>query len=88
MTGSGIFGALHVANLQRRRIESFIGGNRDAGTVALFGNTTTKNCSPQGVFPGHYHLVNPEWKKNGDQTFGISPEEVFERMQKIMAALG
>ena len=56
--------------------------------LAIFGKTTTRNWSPQGEFPGHYHIVNPEWKKDGDQTFGISPEEVFGKVQEIVSELG
>ncbi|MBD3290492.1 hypothetical protein GF337_16935 [candidate division KSB1 bacterium] len=56
--------------------------------LAIFGRTTTKNWSPQGVFPGHYHIVNPDWKKDGDQTFGISPKDVFAKVRGILAELG
>lgn len=51
-------------------------------SVAVFGGTSPKAWSPQGVFPGHHHLANPDWDGRSD-SFGISPEAVFEKVREI-----
>jgi heptosyltransferase-2 len=53
-------------------------------SLAIFGNTSVAKWSPQGYFPQHYHLVNPEWKKQSDNRFGITPEAVFQKVLDIL----
>lgn len=53
-------------------------------SLAIFGNTSVAKWSPQGYFPQHYHLVNPEWKKQSDNRFGITPEAVFQKVLEIL----
>jgi ADP-heptose:LPS heptosyltransferase len=56
-------------------------------SLALFGNTTWQIWSPEGFFPKHYHLVNPQWKRMSDNSFGISPHEAFHKTLKILEDL-
>lgn len=53
-------------------------------SLAIFGNTSYEIWSPEGAFPGHYHLFNPNWKQMSDDSFGITPEEVFSKVQHIL----
>lgn len=55
-------------------------------SVAVFGGTSPKFWSPQGVFPNHHHLVNPGWDGRSD-SFGIPPQAVFEKVQEILTRL-
>jgi ADP-heptose:LPS heptosyltransferase len=57
-------------------------------SLAIFGNTTWEIWSPEGFFPQHYHMVNPNWKRMSDNSFGISPEETFQRVLEILESLG
>ena len=63
--------------------------------LALFGFTgAPKLWSPQGVFKHHYHLHNEDFakdKRNKDDegnTFGISPEDAFKKVESIFMELG
>ena len=56
----------------------------DIPALAIFGNTPPEKWSPQGYFPHHYHLHNPDWKTMSDNRFGITPEIAF---QKVLAIL-
>jgi len=53
-------------------------------SLAIFGNTSPEVWSPEGVFPHHYHLYNPDWERMSDNSFGIAPEEVFCKVQDIL----
>jgi len=53
-------------------------------SLAIFGNTNPKIWSPEGVFPHHYHLHNPNWKQTPNDSFGITPEEVFSKVEQIL----
>ena len=53
-------------------------------SLAIFGNTNWKIWSPEGYFPHHYHLVNPDWKPKSDNSFGITPGETFQKVVAIM----
>lgn len=59
----------------------------DTPALALFGPTSPTVWSPHGVIPFHYHLYNPTWEKNSNQTFGITPEESFNKVQEILTEL-
>ena len=52
-------------------------------SLAVFGGTSPKFWSPQGVFPKHYHMVNTNWDGRSDN-FGIPPETVFEKVLEIL----
>ncbi len=52
-------------------------------TISLFGHSGVKVWSPQDVFPLHYHLFNPESKPGPDMTFGIRPEDAFDKLQAL-----
>lgn len=52
--------------------------------LAIFGNTSLDVWSPEGVFPYHYHLYNPNRKQMSDDTYGITSEEVFHKVQNIL----
>lgn len=54
-------------------------------TIALFGKISASCWSPQGCFPHHYHLLKPH--APDDTTLGISPEEVFSKMQQLLDEL-
>ena len=56
----------------------------DTPSLAIFGNTSPKTWSPQGLFPNHYHLYNPEGVQARDNRFGISPEDVFQKTVSII----
>jgi len=52
-------------------------------TIAIFGGRTSPvSWSPAQVFSHHHHLYNPDNKK-GDDSFGISPEEVIKKIKEI-----
>jgi heptosyltransferase-2 len=53
-------------------------------SLAIFGMTSPKAWSPQGVFENHYHLHNPNWEFNRSFDFGITPEEAFEKTKEIL----
>jgi len=53
-------------------------------SLAIFGNTSPVHWSPAGVFPHHYHVCNPDWNRMSDNNFGITPEEVFRKVQNIL----
>ncbi|MEJ2098265.1 MAG: glycosyltransferase family 9 protein [Deltaproteobacteria bacterium] len=57
----------------------------EAPSLAIFGNTSWRIWSPQEAFPNHYHLVNPAWRPMSDNSFGITPEEAFEKVLRILA---
>ena len=56
-------------------------------SLAVFGNTPPEKWSPQGFFPWHYHLVSPDRKRRTDNHFGITPEEVFQKVLAVLAEL-
>ncbi|HHE37705.1 MAG TPA: glycosyltransferase family 9 protein [Candidatus Cloacimonetes bacterium] len=53
-------------------------------SLAFFGRTSALEWSPEGFVPNHFHLTNPDYKYNGDQSFGISPEDAFRKFCEIM----
>lgn len=52
-------------------------------SLAVFGATSPKFWSPAGVFPNHYHMVNPNWDGRSDD-FGVSAEAVFKKVRGIL----
>lgn len=55
----------------------------DVPSLAIFGMTSPKAWSPQGVFENHYHLHNPHWQFNQEFDFGITPEVAFDKTKEI-----
>jgi heptosyltransferase-2 len=53
-------------------------------TIALFGKLNPSNWSPASVFSHHHHLHNPDFPSDKDFTFGITPEEVMEKVRGNM----
>lgn len=51
-------------------------------SIAIFGNTNPANWSPD--FPGHHYLFNPGFDSRYDNSFGISPEQVFDKLVKLI----
>jgi len=51
--------------------------------IAIFGSSAASAWSPQGVFADHYH-VQKNFDKD-DTTFGISPQDVFDKVTKVLA---
>jgi ADP-heptose:LPS heptosyltransferase len=54
-------------------------------TIAIFARAPTAAWSPEGIFPLHYHLKNEI--QPGDQIFGSTPEEAYEKVELILAEL-
>jgi len=59
----------------------------DIPSLAIFGNTPPEKWSPQGFFPSHYHLYNPTRENDSENHFGISPQEAFDKVVKILSEL-
>jgi len=59
----------------------------DAPALAIFGSTSPKKWSAEGFFPGHYHLFNSEWDKASGNHFGITPEDVYQKVASILEEL-
>ncbi len=53
-------------------------------TLALFGSTDPVTWSPASVFKTHHHIVNKENDSFHDNTFGISPEETYQKVKEII----
>ena len=53
-------------------------------SLAIFGRTSPLVWSPQGYAPNHYHINNPDYKYNGDQRFGVSPDSVYAKIIDIL----
>lgn len=53
-------------------------------TLALFGNTDPAVWSPASEYKHHFHLYNPKFDSSQDNSFGISPEDVFNELQRIL----
>lgn len=52
-------------------------------TLAFFGNTSPESWSPASAFPHHHHLFVPGDYRN-DNSFGITPEAAFEKVQALL----
>jgi ADP-heptose:LPS heptosyltransferase len=53
-------------------------------TLAIFGPTDPVVWSPASVFEYHHHLHSPGFDSRRDDSFGISPEMAFEKVQEIL----
>jgi len=53
--------------------------------IALFARASTAPWSPEGVFQHHYHIKKE--MQLGDPTFGITPEDVYEKFEMLLAEL-
>lgn len=53
-------------------------------TLAIFGNTNPSDWSPASKYSHHFHLYHPDFDSSRDQSFGISVEEAFEEVQRII----
>lgn len=54
-------------------------------TLAIFGPTDPVVWSPASVFEHHHHLHCPGFDSKRDDSFGISPEMAFEKVQEILS---
>ncbi len=52
-------------------------------SLAIFGSTEPKKWNPSNLGPHHY-LHNPNVNSRVDKTFGITPEEAFEKAKSIL----
>jgi len=53
--------------------------------IALFARASTAPWSPEGVFPHHYHIKKE--MQPSDPTLGITPEDVYEKVEMLLAEL-
>ena len=53
-------------------------------SLAIFGNTSSNVWSPEGLIPGHYHISNPDWQRMTDNSFGVRPDRVFDKIKNIL----
>lgn len=51
-------------------------------TIAIFGPTNPKIWSPASEFDHHHHITKKY--KEGDNSFGITPEEVYEKAREVL----
>lgn len=57
-----------------------------ADTLAIFGRTDPVDWSPAGEFESHHHIYNSEINnETKDDSFGISVEEVFNKVKAILS---
>ena len=56
----------------------------DTPSLAVFGNTDPVSWSPQSTFDNHFHLFNKNFVKLSNSTFGITPDEVIEKVKTIL----
>jgi len=54
-------------------------------TLAIFGTTDPTVWSPASVFDHHHHLYKPGFDSMHDDSFGITPDEVFGKVNEILA---
>ncbi|NLW31472.1 MAG: glycosyltransferase family 9 protein [Fibrobacter sp.] len=52
-------------------------------TLAIFGTTSPTAWSPGPEF-NHFHLYRPDFDSKKDNSFGISPEDAFNEIKKIL----
>jgi ADP-heptose:LPS heptosyltransferase len=57
-------------------------------TIAIFGTTDPVVWSPASAFDHHYHVYKPGFDSLRDDSFGISPEEVFDEVERVLAGHG
>ncbi len=58
----------------------------EANTLAIFGKTDPLDWSPANDFTTHHHLFNNEINNNNkDDSFGITVEEVFNKVKLILS---
>lgn len=53
-------------------------------SLAIFGNTSPNVWSPEGLIPNHYHISNPDWPRMRDNSFGVRPDSVFDKIKNIL----
>jgi ADP-heptose:LPS heptosyltransferase len=54
-------------------------------TVAVFGTTDPAVWSPASAFGHHHHLFKPGLDSRKDDSFGITPDEAFDLVRKVLA---
>ena len=52
-------------------------------TFAIFGTTNHVHWSPASVFGHHIHLIKPGYPSKKDDSFGISPQTVLEKIMEF-----
>lgn len=57
-------------------------------SLAMFGVTPPQYWSPQGAFKYHYHLFRPGHNSYSDNTWGITPQEAYEKAKSVFMELG
>ncbi len=53
-------------------------------TIAIFGVTNPLKWSPASVFNHHHHLYKEGFPSQHDNSFGISPEDVIEKIDELL----
>lgn len=59
----------------------------DTPSFAVFGNTNPTHWSAQGCIKHHYHIYNEGNGNLPGNTFGISPDDVFQKLQSVLVEL-
>ncbi|MEJ2546142.1 MAG: glycosyltransferase family 9 protein [Calditrichaceae bacterium] len=52
-------------------------------SIAIFGSIKPHRWSPE-IFEGHYHFFNEQHDSLNDDTFGIDPEKVYQKVMEIL----
>ncbi|MEJ2056194.1 MAG: glycosyltransferase family 9 protein, partial [Calditrichaceae bacterium] len=52
-------------------------------SIAIFGSVKPYRWSPD-IFEGHYHFYNEKHDSLKDDSFGIEPESVYQKVQEII----
>ncbi|NLW31168.1 MAG: glycosyltransferase family 9 protein [Fibrobacter sp.] len=53
-------------------------------TLAIFGTIEPKVWSPASKFSHHFHLHDPDFDSFQDNSFGISAQNVFDEVKRIL----
>ena len=56
----------------------------DTKTIAIFGNTDPAEWSPVNLFEHHHHLYKENYPSKHDDSFGISPQSVLNKIIEII----
>ena len=53
-------------------------------TIAIFGNTFPMQKSPASIASHHHHLFKEDYPSKTDDSFGISPQDVMNKIKEIL----
>jgi len=55
----------------------------ETNTIAIFGPTNPDKWSPANIFEHHHHMYKPGFPSAMDNSFGITPGDVIEKIKEI-----